>query len=212
VVEPDGQQALSGHVLDTTVATAGPNVFVQVADRLGQTGVMGLEDGSAGGWVTQAVEDRDALGRPQDHIKGRDSIAAMRPAEELAGHGVAALEHGLEPGRRCFALQAQGRGAGAGPPAWRLAVAGQIRFVVSGQLTGVVGLPAHRQLGDVGHHPPLPPPPSLAPATHPWCIALLGKWFGVRVGRKQVCEGRFEGVRGCGYFLMRSDQQLKEQC
>jgi hypothetical protein len=124
VVEPDGQQALSGHVLDTTVATAGPNVFVQVADRLGQAGVMGLEHRPAGGRVTQAVEDRDALGRPQDHVKGRDGIAAMRPAQQLASCGVAALEHGLEPRHRCFALQTQRGGAGAVPPAWTLTVAG----------------------------------------------------------------------------------------
>jgi hypothetical protein len=47
-------------------------------------------------------------------------------------------------------------GTGAVPPAWTLTVAGQIRFVVGGQLAGVVRLTAHRQLRDVGHHPPLP--------------------------------------------------------
>ena len=41
VVEPDRQQPLSGHVLDTAVAAAGPQVLVQVGDRLGQPGVMG---------------------------------------------------------------------------------------------------------------------------------------------------------------------------
>jgi hypothetical protein len=46
--------------------------------------------------------------------------------------------------------------------------------VVGGQLPGVVGLPPHRELGDVGHHPAASLPPALAPATHPWCIALLG--------------------------------------
>jgi hypothetical protein len=35
--------------------------------------------------------------------------------------------------------------------------------------------------------------------------------LGMRVSRKQACERRLPGVRGCGYFLMRSDQQLKEQ-
>src|SRR6266511_2971217 len=53
-------------------------------------------------------------------------------------------------------------------------------------------------------------PPPLAPATHPWCIALLGKWFGMRVGRKQACDRRLPGVRGCGYFLVRSVRQLWE--
>jgi restriction system protein len=61
------------------------------------------------------------------------------------------------PRRRCFALQPQTAGAGAVPPAWGLPVARQIRFVVGGQLAGVVGLAAYRELGDVGHHPPLPP-------------------------------------------------------
>jgi hypothetical protein len=51
VVEPNGQQPLSGHMLDTAVAAAGPQVSVQVADRLGQAGVMGLEDRSAGGRI-----------------------------------------------------------------------------------------------------------------------------------------------------------------
>jgi len=43
VVEPDGQQPLSGHVLVSGVAAAGPQVLVQVADRLGQSGVMRTE-------------------------------------------------------------------------------------------------------------------------------------------------------------------------
>jgi hypothetical protein len=51
VVEPNGQQPLSGHMLDTAVAAAGPQVSVQVADRLGQAGVMGLEDRSSGGRI-----------------------------------------------------------------------------------------------------------------------------------------------------------------
>jgi hypothetical protein len=76
----------------------------------------------------------------------------MGAAQQLAGSGVAPLEHGLEPGHRCFALQPEGRGGGAVPAAWGLAVAGQVLFVVGGQLAGVVGLPAHRQLGDIGHH------------------------------------------------------------
>jgi hypothetical protein len=51
VVEPNGQQALSGNVLDTTMSAAGAQVSVQVADRLGQPSMMRSEDGSAGGWV-----------------------------------------------------------------------------------------------------------------------------------------------------------------
>ena len=41
VVEPDRQQPLSGHVLDTTMASPGSQVFVQVGDRLGQSSMMG---------------------------------------------------------------------------------------------------------------------------------------------------------------------------
>jgi hypothetical protein len=43
--------------------------------------------------------------------------------------------------------------------------------VVGGQLAGVILLPTHRQLGDVGHHPPLPPRRRWRERTHPWCIA-----------------------------------------
>jgi hypothetical protein len=68
---------------------------------------------------------------------------------------------------RCFALQAEGRGAGAVPAAWGLPVARQILLVVGGQLAGVVRLPPHRQLGDVGHHPAPASSPSLARANAP---------------------------------------------
>jgi hypothetical protein len=151
--------------LDTAVAAAGPQVLVQVADRLGQPGVVGGQHRPAGGWVAQAVEDRDALGRPQDHVERRDGVAAMRAAEQLASAGVLAFEHGLEPGRRCFALQAERAGAGAVPAARGLAVAGQVLFVVGGQLAGVVRLSAHRELGDVGHHPAAPLPAFVGAST-----------------------------------------------
>jgi hypothetical protein len=86
------------------VAAAGAQVLVQVGDRLGQPGMMGGQHRPARRRVTEAVEDRDALGRPQDYIEGGHGGAAMRAAQQLAGGGVAALEHGLEPGHRCFAL------------------------------------------------------------------------------------------------------------
>jgi hypothetical protein len=35
VVEPDRQQPLAGHMLDTAVAAAGAQVLVEVPDRLG---------------------------------------------------------------------------------------------------------------------------------------------------------------------------------
>ena len=105
VVEPDRQQALSGHVLDTAVAAAGRQVLVQVGDRLGQPRVMGRQYGPAGRRVAQAVEDRDALGRPQDLVEGGHGVAAMGAAEQFPSRGVPAFEHGLEPGHGCFACQ-----------------------------------------------------------------------------------------------------------
>jgi hypothetical protein len=176
VVEADRQQPLSGHVLDTTVSTASAQMLVQVGDRLGQPSMMGRQYGSSGGRVAQAVEDRDALGGPQHHIKAWHSITAMRAAQQLASGRVAAFEHGLEFGHGCFAMQPQGDGAGAVPAACTLAVAGQVLLVVGGQLASVVLLPPHRQLRDVGHHPAAASSPASAPATHPWCIALLRRF------------------------------------
>ena len=80
MVEPDRQQPLSGHVLDTAMAAAGPQVSVQVGDRLADTSVMSREHRPAGGRITQGVEDRDALGGAQHHVKGRHRIATMRAA------------------------------------------------------------------------------------------------------------------------------------
>ena len=153
MVEADRHQPLSGHMLDTAMATTGPKVSVQVDHCLADTGVMGGKHRLAGDRVTQAVQDRDALSRAQHRVERRHRVPAVGAAEELPSRRVAALEHGLEPGHRCFAPQPEAGGAGAVPAAWGLAVAGQVRFVVGGQLAGVVGLPTDRELGDVGHHP-----------------------------------------------------------
>ena len=107
------------------------------------TSMVGGEHRLSNRRITKAVEDRDALGRPQDHVEPRHRIATMRAAQQLAGVGVATLEHGLEPRRRCFALQPQGGGAGAVPSARGLTVAGQVLLVVGGQLAGVILLPTH---------------------------------------------------------------------
>jgi hypothetical protein len=120
MVEPDRQHALTGHVLDTAMATAGPQVLVQVGHRFGQPGVVGGQHRPSSPWVTEAVEDRHALGRPQDHIKAWHGVAAMRTTQQFATGGVPALEHGLEPRRRCFALQPEAPGGGAVPAAWTL--------------------------------------------------------------------------------------------
>jgi hypothetical protein len=167
VIEPDGQHPPTVDMLDTAMAAAGPKMSVQVGDRLPDTSVMRGQHRPAGHRITERVEDGHALGRAQHDVKGGHGVAAVGAAEELAGVGVAALEHLLEPRRRCFAVQAERCGGGAVPPAWGLAVAGQIRFVVGGQLASVVLLPPHRELGDVGHHPAAPLPPSSARANAP---------------------------------------------
>src|SRR5215213_1343596 len=77
----------AGHVLHTPVAAAGTNLLVQVGDRLPDAGVVGLEDGSAGRRITEPVEDRDALGRAQDHVEGWHGPLAVEAAEQLAGVG-----------------------------------------------------------------------------------------------------------------------------
>ena len=90
VVEPDRQQPLSGHVLDTTMAATGAQVLVQVGDRLGQPGMMGGQHRPAGRRIPEAVEDRDALGRPQDHIEAqgrRCGHAGGRAAPRSWGRG-----------------------------------------------------------------------------------------------------------------------------
>jgi hypothetical protein len=92
-------------MLDTAVAAASPKVSVQVGDRLGQAGVMGGQHRPSGRRVAQAVQDRDALGRPQHHVKGGHGVAAMGAAEQFPSGRVSTLEHRLESGHRCFALQ-----------------------------------------------------------------------------------------------------------
>jgi hypothetical protein len=212
VVEADRQEPLAGHVLVAAVTAASTKVSVQIGDRLVDTSMVGGEDRPTGRGVAQAVQDRHALGRPQDHVEGRHGVAAMGAAEQLASCRVATLEHGLEPGHRCFALQPQAGGAGAVPAAWTLTVARQILLVVGGQLAGVILLPSHRELRDVGHHPAAPLPPASARANAPLVHCSPQKnGFGVRVGRKLACERRLRGVRGCGYFLVRSDRQLWKQ-
>ena len=101
MVEADRQHSMSGHVLDTAMAAAGAQLLVQVSDRFSQPSMVRRQDRPPGGWVTQAVQDRDALGRPQHHIKGRDGVAAVGAAQQLASGRVSTLEHRLESGHRC---------------------------------------------------------------------------------------------------------------
>jgi len=83
VVEADRQQPLSGHVLVSTVATTSPQVVVQVGGGLGHAGVVGGQHRPAGRRIPEAVEDRDALGRPQGHVEGGHGVAAVRAAQQL---------------------------------------------------------------------------------------------------------------------------------
>jgi hypothetical protein len=207
MVEPDRQHPLAGHMLDTAMATTGTHMLVQVGDRLGQPNMMGSQDRPSGGLVAQPVEDGDALGRPQDHIEGGDGVSAVGTAQQLPRGGVAALEHGPKPHRRCFALQPKAAGAGAIPAAWGLAVAGQILLVVGGQLAGVVLLPAYRELGDVGHHPAAASRLRWRERTHPWCIALLRR---LRVESRPEASVRQAITRSkrMWIFLDASDRQL----
>ena len=78
MVESNRQQPLTGHMLDTAVATAGPQVLVQVGNGIGQPGVVGGQHGSAGGRFPEPVQDRDALGRPQHHVESGHGVAAVR--------------------------------------------------------------------------------------------------------------------------------------
>jgi hypothetical protein len=117
VVESDRQQPATRDVLDAGVAAAGADVLVQVGDRLGHPRMVRVEDSPAGRRVAQPVEDGHALGGAQDDVERRHRVPTMRPAEEFAGVGVAALEHPPEPRHRCFALQAQRRRGRAVPAA-----------------------------------------------------------------------------------------------
>jgi hypothetical protein len=76
---------------------------------------MGLEDGPTGGHIPEPVQDRYALGGAQHHVERGHGIAAVGAAEELGSVWMAALEHGLESGHGCFALQPKAAGAGAVP-------------------------------------------------------------------------------------------------
>jgi hypothetical protein len=79
-------------------------VLVQVRGGLGHASVVGGQHRPACRRVTHAIEDGHALGWAQDHVEGRHRALAMGATEQLAAVGMAALEHALEPGNRCFAL------------------------------------------------------------------------------------------------------------
>jgi hypothetical protein len=53
VVEPGRQHPLSGHMLDTTMAAAGPHMLIQICDRFGQPDMVGGQHRPAGSQVTE---------------------------------------------------------------------------------------------------------------------------------------------------------------
>ena len=157
MVEPDRQHALPLDVLDPGVAAAGAQLLVQVGDRLASPAWCASR-------TARPVEGSPSAYRSDTLLVGRSTTSkagtALRPWGRPSSwpvSGVAALEDGLEAGDGCFALLAQRCSAGAVPAAWGLAVAGQVRFVVGGQLAGVVVLASGGQLGHIRHHLPLPP-------------------------------------------------------
>jgi hypothetical protein len=76
MVEPDRQQPLSGHVLDTAVAAPGSEVSVQVGDRLADTGVVSAQHRPSGGRVAEPVRIETLLvGRSTTSNAG----TALRP-------------------------------------------------------------------------------------------------------------------------------------
>ena len=82
--------------------------------------------------------------------------AATRPLGDVQAFRRMRIRHDDNLNRSVVARDQSSIRTGAVPAAWGLAVFGQMLFVVGGQLTGVIRLPLYRQLGDVGHHPPLP--------------------------------------------------------
>jgi hypothetical protein len=152
VVEPDRQQPVAVHVFVAAMPAARADVVLQVRQRLRGRLVVGLQHVTGDLGVSEAVQQRHALGRPQHQIECRNAMFAVGAAKELAGVGVAAVEHPHERlGGRDAAL-AERLGAAAEPAAWWLSVAGQVLFAVFGDLADVVVLPANRPLRDVRDH------------------------------------------------------------
>ena len=170
VVEADRQDPRPD-TLDTAMAAAGAQVSVQVADRPAIASMMGRQHGSSGGRIAQAVEDRDALGRAQHHIEGRHRAPTVGVGRGVIGVGVAALEHGLEPGHRCCP---------AAPGCWRrrrttgLGTHRGRTDTARGQWPAPGCNTSSRPTDSLAMSATTPPPPPRRrwrQRTHPWCIA-----------------------------------------
>ncbi len=93
MVEADRQQPVALYVLVAAVAAARADMLLQVAKRLLGRLVVCVQHLGGDLGIAQAVQQRHALGGPQHQVKRWHAALAVRPAEELAGVGVAAVEH-----------------------------------------------------------------------------------------------------------------------
>ncbi len=118
MVEPDRQQAVAGHMVAASMAAAGADVLLEVAERFGGRLVVGVQHMGGDLGVAQAVQQRHALGRPQHHIEGRYAPLAVAAAKQLACLGVAAVEHPHERLGTGGAFLAERLGPPAEPAAW----------------------------------------------------------------------------------------------
>jgi hypothetical protein len=136
-----------------------------------------------------ASRSRRAIEGCKGSLLQGDALTAVRQFKEQDGShlcGGPRTSAGSPPAM--LSPPAQGCSASAVPPSRGLAVAGQVLLVVGGQLAGVVGLPPHRQLREVGHHPAAALPPWLAPAPVVDCSPQKMVWD----------ESRPEGRRAKG--------------
>ena len=68
--------------------------------------------------IAEPIRQRHALGRSQHQIKRRHAMVAVRPAEELAGVRMAAVEDAHERLGTSDPIVAKRGSATAKPPAW----------------------------------------------------------------------------------------------
>jgi hypothetical protein len=118
VVEADRQQPVAVHVLVAAMAAAGADVLLQIAERLFGRLVVRVQHLGGDLGVSQAVQQRHTLGRPQHQIERRHPMLAMRPSQQLPSVGVAAVEHPHERLGAGDALLAERGRAAAEPSAW----------------------------------------------------------------------------------------------
>ena len=118
MVEADRQQPVAVHVLMAAMTTPRADVLLQIRQRLLGRLVMRVQHLGGDLRIAQPIQEGDALGRPQHQIERRHPMVAVRAAQQLAGVGVAAVEHPHERLGAGDALLAERLGAAAEPAAW----------------------------------------------------------------------------------------------